>query len=88
MAQIVAISMDRHLETPTKKSHILLSQIGSKILDARTKENFKTKILTIGAMMVANSKIKPASPTEFFISILLVKIKLSPSARYEPTNGI
>ena len=42
----------------------------------------------IGVMTVATNSNSPASPTEFFIKILLVKIKFSPSDRYDPTKGI
>ena len=65
-----------------------LSQIGSKMLDESDRHNFKIKILSIGESIVMINKINPTMPTEFLISIELVSIKFSPSARYEPTKGM
>ena len=79
--QIVAINIDKHLETLDRKLHIRLSQIGSKILAESDKQSFKIKIFSIGESIVMISKIRPTIPIEFFIKIELVKIKLRPSAR-------
>ena len=64
------------------------SHKGSNKAEVSLKSNIVTIIFKIGDKTVENNKIKPVTPTEFFINELLVSIKPTPSDKYEPSIGI